>query len=92
VQTELLSISKIFTENLFRIPDYQRGYSWTEKQLKDFWNDINQLEEGKNHYTGETRKPGVRLANLHLGRHAKRRCFNRCGVGPSRHIDIVKRE
>lgn len=52
MQTELFSASKIFTENLFRIPDYQRGYSWTEKQLKDFWNDIAQLEEGKNHYTG----------------------------------------
>ena len=52
MQTELFSASKIFTENLFRIPDYQRGYSWTEKQLKDFWNDIDQLEEGKNHYTG----------------------------------------
>jgi uncharacterized protein DUF262/uncharacterized protein DUF1524 len=52
MQTELLSISKIFTENLFRIPDYQRGYSWTEKQLKDFWNDIDQLEPAKNHYTG----------------------------------------
>ena len=52
MQTELLSVSKIFTENLFRIPDYQRGYSWTDKQLKDFWNDIEQLEEGKNHYTG----------------------------------------
>lgn len=52
MQTELLSISKIFTECLYRIPDYQRGYAWTEKQLKDFWNDINQLEEGKHHYTG----------------------------------------
>ena len=52
MQSELLSISKIFSENLFRIPDYQRGYSWTEKQLKDFWMDIEQIEEGRNHYTG----------------------------------------
>lgn len=52
MQSELLSISKIFTENLFRIPDYQRGYSWTEIHLADFWNDIEQLEVGKNHYTG----------------------------------------
>lgn len=52
MQTELFSASKLFTENLFRIPDYQRGFSWSEKQLKDFWNDIEQLEEGKNHYTG----------------------------------------
>jgi hypothetical protein len=52
MQTGLVSISKIFTERLLRIPDYQRGYSWTEKHLKDFWNDLVQLEPEKNHYTG----------------------------------------
>ncbi|PZO47712.1 MAG: hypothetical protein DCF15_18695, partial [Phormidesmis priestleyi] len=52
MDTQLQSLSKIFTERLFRIPDYQRGYAWEEKQLRDFWNDINQLEAGKNHYTG----------------------------------------
>jgi uncharacterized protein with ParB-like and HNH nuclease domain len=52
MDTQLLSLSKIFTERLFRIPDYQRGYAWTEAQLKDFWSDIEQLEEGRNHYTG----------------------------------------
>lgn len=52
MQTELLSLSKIFTDNLFRIPDYQRGYSWGAKQLKDFWADLEQLETEKNHYTG----------------------------------------
>jgi uncharacterized protein with ParB-like and HNH nuclease domain len=40
MQTDLISISKILSENIFRIPDYQRGYSWTEKHLKDFWIDI----------------------------------------------------
>jgi len=52
MRSELLSISKIFTENLFRIPDYQRGYSWQERQLQDFWNDLEQLEAEKYHYTG----------------------------------------
>ncbi|TGK86204.1 DUF262 domain-containing protein [Leptospira montravelensis] len=52
MQTELWTISKIFTEHLFRIPDYQRGYAWDEKQIKDFWNDIELLEDKKNHYTG----------------------------------------
>lgn len=52
MESSLLSISKIFTERLFRIPDYQRGYAWSKKQLKDFWNDLLQLEEGKNHYVG----------------------------------------
>ena len=52
MRTQLFSVSKIFTERIFRIPDYQRGYAWTEKQLIDFWGDIDQLEDGKNHYTG----------------------------------------
>lgn len=52
MQSELKSLSKIFSEVIFRIPDYQRGYSWEEKQLKDFWGDIEQLPDGKNHYTG----------------------------------------
>lgn len=52
MKTQLYSISKIFTERLMRIPDYQRGFSWTEKELRDFWNDLVQLEDGKNHYTG----------------------------------------
>ncbi|EKO3384683.1 DUF262 domain-containing protein [Vibrio fluvialis] len=52
MKTELFSISKIFTERLLRIPDYQRGYAWTEKQLKEYWSDIDQLEPGHNHYVG----------------------------------------
>lgn len=52
MDAQLLTLSKIFTERLFRIPDYQRGYAWTEKQLRDFWNDIQQLQPGRHHYTG----------------------------------------
>jgi hypothetical protein len=52
MQSELKSLSKIFSETLLRIPDYQRGYAWGAKQLKDFWNDIEQLSDGRSHYTG----------------------------------------
>ena len=52
MDSQLLTLSKIFTERLFRIPDYQRGYAWNEKQLKDFWSDIGQIEDGHSHYTG----------------------------------------
>lgn len=48
----LRSISEIFDRKLFRIPDYQRGYSWEEKHLKAFWDDLERLPENKNHYTG----------------------------------------
>ncbi len=52
MKTDLFSVSKIFTERLLRIPDYQRGYAWAEKQLKDYWNDLIQLDPSKNHYIG----------------------------------------
>lgn len=52
MDSQLYTLSKIFTERLFRIPDYQRGYAWTELQWRDFWNDIEQIDDGSNHYTG----------------------------------------
>lgn len=52
MKTELLTVSKIFHEAIFRIPDYQRGYSWEESHLKDFWADLEQLDATKSHYTG----------------------------------------
>ena len=52
MHSELYSLSRLFTENLFRIPDYQRGYSWQAKELQDFWDDIELLPTGKDHYTG----------------------------------------
>ena len=52
MKTELLTVSKIFHEAIFRIPDYQRGYSWEEPHLKDFWADLEQLDSTKSHYTG----------------------------------------
>jgi len=48
----LKSLNEIFTNTLYRIPDYQRGYAWTQNQLKDFWDDLYNLSETKNHYTG----------------------------------------
>lgn len=52
MKTDLLNLNKIFTDRIFRIPDYQRGYAWREKHLVDYWNDLIQLENGKNHYVG----------------------------------------
>jgi len=52
LKTNLINVNKIFIDRLFRIPDYQRGYAWRERQLKDYWSDLRQLEEGRNHYVG----------------------------------------
>lgn len=52
MDSSLCTLSKLFTEKLFRIPDFQRGYSWTDRQLKDFWSDLEQINEDQRHYTG----------------------------------------
>lgn len=51
------NLSVLFNQNFFRIPDYQRGYAWVDKQLTELWDDIDEIqknEEGefKHHYTG----------------------------------------
>lgn len=49
---QLESLKNIFKSRLFKIPDYQRGYAWTERQLKDFWEDVVNLPAERLHYTG----------------------------------------
>lgn len=49
---ELQSLSQIFQNKIFRIPDYQRGYAWQSQQLRDFWEDIVNLQSDRYHYTG----------------------------------------
>ena len=46
------SLDSLFKEKIFRIPDYQRGYAWQREQLKDFWEDLVNLSDGRSHYTG----------------------------------------
>jgi uncharacterized protein with ParB-like and HNH nuclease domain len=52
MNSALDSLSKVFTQRIFRIPDYQRGYAWTEQQVQEFWTDLVSLDEGKDHYFG----------------------------------------
>lgn len=49
---ELQSLSQVFQNKIFRIPDYQRGYAWQDVQLRDFWEDIVNLQPDRYHYTG----------------------------------------
>lgn len=49
---DMLSLSELFTNKIFRIPDYQRGYAWEKQQVEDFWNDLMLLHVDKEHYTG----------------------------------------
>ena len=49
---KLQSLTEIFNEKFFRIPDFQRGYSWGENQLEAFWEDLINLKNDSIHYTG----------------------------------------
>ena len=48
LQPEYCNVTKLFVERLFRIPDYQRAYSWGTKQRKDLFDDITRLSACKN--------------------------------------------
>ena len=60
-----MSLDDLFTKKVFRIPDYQRGYAWQAEQLRQFWDDLVYLADGRSHYTG--------LITL---REIPRRCFD----------------
>jgi len=49
---KLQSLTEIFNERFFKIPDFQRGYSWEKNQLEDFWEDLVNLKDNSIHYTG----------------------------------------
>lgn len=49
------TLTNLFSGKIFRIPDYQRGYAWEEKQWNDLIEDIDALVidgKVKSHYTG----------------------------------------
>jgi len=48
----LETLSELFNDKIFRIPDYQRGYAWGKLQINDFWSDLNNLDKDRIHYTG----------------------------------------
>ena len=52
-----VNLGTLFAQKAFRIPQYQRGYAWGEKQWEDLWDDIWEIEKDKNgtyrpHFTG----------------------------------------
>ncbi len=53
IQPQYLSLTKLLDSRLFRIPEYQRAYSWTSKERNDLFSDIEktfQKGEGGSHF------------------------------------------
>jgi uncharacterized protein with ParB-like and HNH nuclease domain len=40
----LTSLKALVTERIFKVPDYQRGYAWTDEQRQDLLEDIEEIQ------------------------------------------------
>ena len=45
VKAESMLIDTVFQKGKYIIPEYQREYDWTEENITEFINDINEIEE-----------------------------------------------
>ncbi len=45
IEPKYYTLNTLFADRVFRIPRYQRFYSWQKKQREDLFNDILQLAE-----------------------------------------------
>jgi len=50
IQSKSYSLNELFGDRIFRVPNYQRGYSWGEKELTEFWEDLKNVKENAKHY------------------------------------------
>ena len=48
----VISLNDLFHNRIFRVPDYQRGYSWERRQVREFLEDLELLMPQRSHYTG----------------------------------------
>lgn len=48
----LYTITQVFSEKLFFVPDYQRGYAWENPQCQEFIEDLELLEPQRTHFLG----------------------------------------
>lgn len=49
---DIYTLPQLFAGHLFRIPDYQRGYAWGEKECRELLEDLEALPTGKRHHCG----------------------------------------
>jgi uncharacterized protein with ParB-like and HNH nuclease domain len=52
MSTELQSLSQLFQNRLFRIPDCQRDYARTQPQLAGYWGELINMQPDRYRYAG----------------------------------------
>ena len=50
IQPQHLTLGELLERRLFRIPDYQRAYSWTSHERKDLFDDIERVVTKQTHH------------------------------------------
>ena len=53
IRPELLTLAQLLRERLFKIPDYQRAYSWTSRERQELFDDIESTSRkgaGESHF------------------------------------------
>jgi uncharacterized protein with ParB-like and HNH nuclease domain len=62
-----LNLSEVFSQRVFHIPDYQRGYAWENKELSALWDDLDETSDSnrelKQHYTGNMNNGLIKVFN-----------------------------
>jgi len=47
------SFAQLLKKGMFEVPNYQRNYAWTERELRDLWEDLGTIgDKGPPHFTG----------------------------------------
>ncbi|EAD3232985.1 DUF262 domain-containing protein [Listeria monocytogenes] len=55
INSNFRSLGSYIMENIYKIPNYQREYSWEETELEDLWMDLSQIINGEteSHFFGQ---------------------------------------
>ena len=59
IEPKYQTLNGLFSDRVFRIPKYQRFYSWERKQRDDLFSDIRELAkkgEDRHHFMAKTRR------------------------------------
>ena len=44
-EPKLYTLNEVLHDRLFRVPPYQRGYSWTSKERSDLFQDLQNVRD-----------------------------------------------
>jgi hypothetical protein len=83
------TIESVLTGGFYRVPRFQRPYSWDSSNVEDFWDDVARLRRalagGGSCFSNPSRFACVRACATEATRRgARSRCPDRRGAGPAR--------